>query len=207
MRKPSRFLPALVAGVASAIIAASPAFATLITYTEQATATGSLNGIAFTNAVVLLTMNGDTTNVVETEPALFKNAGTVTVSVGGGAPVTFTGSLGVFSQQDQGGAVGFQNNTIQGDILDNVSPSFVTYDLTTSIGPISGTATFNPGFPFPTTGGDFILDSVAGPTSTFIATTSTAAPEPASLALLGVALAGLGIIIHRRKGADEWRGA
>ena len=52
MRKPTGFLSALVMGVGSTIIAASPSFAIPITYTEQATATGTFNGVAFTNASV-----------------------------------------------------------------------------------------------------------------------------------------------------------
>jgi hypothetical protein len=47
---------------------------------------------------------------------------------------------------------------------------FSTYDLRTSIGPLSGTPVFNPGGPFRTTGGNFILNSVKDNTSTFTAT-------------------------------------
>jgi hypothetical protein len=70
----------LLLGVASAIGAASPSFATPITYTEQATATGSLGGVAFTDASVLLTMHTDTTTIVETNPGLFSTSGFPTMS-------------------------------------------------------------------------------------------------------------------------------
>jgi hypothetical protein len=49
MRKPVGFLPALALGVASAVGAAFRSLAIPITYTEQATATGSLGGVIFTN--------------------------------------------------------------------------------------------------------------------------------------------------------------
>jgi hypothetical protein len=60
-RKPIGLLPGLVIGAASAILAASPSFAAPITYTEEATASGSLGGVAFTNADVVV--NSDTTRV------------------------------------------------------------------------------------------------------------------------------------------------
>jgi len=91
MRKPIRFLPVLGLVVASTTLVGPPAFAVPITYTETDTATGSLNGVAFTDANIVLTMNNNTTNVTG-GPTLFDNVGTVTVQVGAGAPVTFTDS-------------------------------------------------------------------------------------------------------------------
>jgi PEP-CTERM motif len=212
MWKPAKSLTALFLGAAGAISAATPSLAVPITYTEQATATGSLGGVNFTDASVLLTMNNDTTNVTGGS-TLFENLGIATVSVNGGIPVTFTDPLiEVFSAQAPSppgfpATVGFADVTRMLDILDAASVSFATYDLKTSIGPISGSpapTSFNEAFS--TTGGDFILTSVSGGTSTFTATaTSTAAPEPASIVLLGIALVGLGVI-HRRKYPDKWRG-
>jgi hypothetical protein len=88
MRKPTGFLPTLVLGLASAIISIGPARAAPVTYTEQATATGSLDGVAFTNGSILFTMTNDTTNVVVVFPGIFSNTGTTTVSVAGGSPET-----------------------------------------------------------------------------------------------------------------------
>jgi len=200
MRKPIRFLPVLGLVVASTTLVGPPAFAVPITYTETDTATGSLNGVAFTDANIVLTMNNNTTNVTG-GPTLFDNVGTVTVQVGAGAPVTFTDSMEVFSNQAVP-AVGFEDATIPADVLDTASASFATYALTTSIGPITGTAEFNPGESFPTTGGDFILTSVGDPT--FTATTSVVpAPLigrglPVTLVLGGV-LFGVKLLERSRK--------
>jgi hypothetical protein len=177
MRKPTTFLPTLTLGVAGALSVAAPSLADPITYTEHATATGSLGGVAFTDATVLLTMTNDTTNVIG-GPTFFEIFGTVTVSVNGGAPVTLTDSMGVFSDVTLSPAtVGFEDLALLVDILDTASALLGTYDLTTSIGPISDTAFLSATVPFPTTGGDLILTDVAGPTSTFTATT-VAVPAP-----------------------------
>src|SRR5689334_14049019 len=99
MRKTATFLPALALGVAGAISVATPSLAVPITYIEQATASGSLGGIMFTNASVTLRMLNDTTHVIGAPP-LFENFGTATVSLNGGPAVTFTDPLiEVFSAQ------------------------------------------------------------------------------------------------------------
>ena len=65
MRKRSTFLPALALGVAGAISVATPSLADPITYTEQATASGSLNGVCVDHTTRrVLTLSNDTTNVI-----------------------------------------------------------------------------------------------------------------------------------------------
>ena len=82
-------LATVVVVAAGAILAASPALAIPITYTMTDTATGSLNGVGFTDESILLKMINDTTNITD-GPGFFANNGTATVSVNGSAPVTFT---------------------------------------------------------------------------------------------------------------------
>ena len=181
MRKPTTLLQALALGLAGAMLTTATSLAVPITYTLQATATGSLGGVAFTDADVLLTMNNDASNVIG-GPTLFEILGTVTVSVNGAAPLTFTDSMEVFSAPNLSTAtVGFTDLTIGLDVLDDSSVSFQNYDLRTPIGPIFG----NPAFSslsqsFPTTGGALILTSVPDNTSTFTATT-VAVPAPGGL--------------------------
>ena len=196
MRKPAILFAALGVGVTGAILGANSAFAVPITYTEQAAATGSLDGNPFTDATVVLTMINDTANVFG-GPTLFENIGTVTVSVGGGPSETFTNETEVFSSQSSPASAGFSDLTQTFDMLDTVSDLFATYDLRTSIGPISGAPLISPGVSFPTDSGAFILTTVTG-NATFTATL-TAAPEPTSLALLGAAFAGFGVIRRRKK--------
>ena len=62
-----------------------------ITYTEQATASGSLGSTSFTNALVTLTFAGDTANVTQIGQGEFANStGTATVTVAGIGTATFT---------------------------------------------------------------------------------------------------------------------
>jgi hypothetical protein len=76
------------------------AFADPITYSEQVIASGSLNGVAFTNASVLLTMYNDTLNVSAVNPASSViNLGTVTVNVAGVGTDTFSNTGFVFDYQ------------------------------------------------------------------------------------------------------------
>jgi hypothetical protein len=172
MCKSIGFLSALGLVVASTIVAGSPAFAIPITYTEQATATGTLGGVPF-DGTVLLTMNNDTTNVAG--GPVFVNIGTVTLDVAGFAPATFTDTTQVVSNQTAPDG-GFGDNTEDLAILFSNSSSFSTYDLKSAFGPVLGGAVFNPGASFPTTDGLFVLNTVPNAV-TFTATTA-AVPAP-----------------------------
>jgi hypothetical protein len=78
---------AAVATTTLALGFAAPATASLIEYTETATGSGTLNGIAFTNDLITITAFGDTTGVITVMPApggFFVNPGVVaTVTVSG----------------------------------------------------------------------------------------------------------------------------
>ena len=160
MYETNRIITAVVLSIASIFIAASPSFGALITYTEHAIASGSLNGIPFMDETVVLSMDSSTTNVTTDGPGLFFNEGTVTLSIGGGSAVTFTNATHVFSDQGPPAAVGFEDVSSSDVILDTASASFATYDLTSTIGPVVGSGVINPGFSFPTSGGAFVLTSV-----------------------------------------------
>ncbi len=144
----------LVLGVASIFSVVSPLVAAPVTYTEEATASGSLGGVAFTNADVVLSMTNDTDNVIR-NGAIFSNVGIATVTVASNAPITFAHSIEVFSDTTSPIAIaGFRDGGII--ILDNagIAPG---YDLRTSTGPTSGTFSLGHSGPFATTIGDFIL--------------------------------------------------
>jgi hypothetical protein len=175
-----------------------------ITYTEQVTASGSLNGTSFTNAQVTLTFTGDTVNVTSLGGGLFVNqTGTTTVAIDGIGMDTLKSPAGAFVSQSLSEA-GFLGGSAT--ISATTNSVFATYDLTTSI-TASGSPVGSTGFGFPTSLGTLTLTGFGG-TSTFTATRGapTATPEPASLTLLAVGMlcmAGYGYRLHRRR----WRAA
>jgi hypothetical protein len=175
MSMPTGFLSALVLDVATAILATtSPSLAVPITYTEQATASGSLDGVAFNNANVVIRMTSDTTTVhysstlpdgtpaPDSSPG---NFGPATVSVAGGPPIALSNEA--FVTFFAGNLVGFQFVLM----TDLRGLPFLTYDLKTSI-VLSGPSFVCGGCIGPletTTGGTFSLNSGTG-NSTFTAT-------------------------------------
>lgn len=165
------------------------AFAGSITYTEQAVASGTIGDTPFTDALVTLTAVGDTSNVTG-GGGFFTNdigANVVTVNIQGVGTFTFTDDVYIFDNQGAG-AAGFASNTAGGSILDTFDPAFTTYDLTTSIGPITNSSFIRPDLFYGTTGGSLNLQTAGN--STFTAVTGTGVPEPATLSLLGIGLIG-----------------
>jgi hypothetical protein len=196
----------LLAGLV-VLLGAAPTFAAPITYVVTTMGNGSLNGTAFTNALVTISLFGDTTGVVG-GPSVFENSGTATVSVAGVGSDTFAVATEAFVNQGFDPAFGVTGirTTANVPILLSFDAAFKTYNLTTAIGPIGPVPVFTaPGFPaFATLSGSFSLLVAAPFSSTFTATLEPRpVPEPAVLALLAA-----GVTLHhatrrRRKSAPQ----
>ena len=195
-----------ILGAVAAFAFAASAMASPITYTEQGTGSGTLDGTPFTNQLVTITMTADTSNITQPFPAFpgfFENiVGTTTVSVSTVGTDTLTNAFAAvdqtFTNPTAAAGIGVSPLTPIA-IMDTFNSAFATYALGV-IGPTSGSSFIVPGVPFATGSGAFVLNSMGD--TTFTATPGVSAvPLPAALPLFATGLVGLGLLGRRRKKA------
>lgn len=177
-------------------------YASPITYTETGTASGTLGGVAFTNATVTLTAFSDTSNIIfiDGSKPIYENLSQTTLSISGLGTATFTGTqIGAFSQDAHYigagvGIVGFGDGLTGKIILANYTSIPPFYDLasSTSITGVGGNnvATFG------TTNGDLIINSVSGN-----ATFAASIPEPSTAFMGTIGIFVLSAAFLRRRSA------
>ena len=177
------------------LLGAGWANAATITYTESATASGSLGGTAFSGSLITLTFIGNSSNVAGSSGFFTNEVGTIAINIASlGATANLTDVAQIFVNQTfSPPAAGFADATVGFSILDTFDNAFGTYGLTTAIGPITDTNFINSGLGFATNHGTFVINSAGN--STFTASLGSAStPEPATIALLGIALLGVGML-------------
>ena len=117
----------------------APAHAVPITYTETATATGFLDGTPFANALVTITVTGDTAAAPSGVNFQFYPLPGATVTVAGfGSDSLLHSELFVNQVSTPTATVGFADSTGPLSILDTFNTAFSTYTLNTAIGPTLG---------------------------------------------------------------------
>jgi hypothetical protein len=181
------------------ILIASTANANVLTYTESAIVSGTLNGNPFADAQIVVSASADTSGSTAYQHFGFYIAlPSLSFNIQGVGSGTITEPMDVFSN---GFGAGFANQTGMGDLepneslLDTINAIFATYDLTIPLGPITSSSFIRPDIVFTTSAGD--LNLTGSDNSTFLAAQNQAVPEPASLALFGSALTGW--ILSRRR--------
>jgi hypothetical protein len=195
--------------IATLCFTAAPVHADPITYTLSSDVSGTLGGVSFTDVLVTITLVGDTANVVP-GPSPFTdvvtNTGTATVDVSGIGTATFTDAVGIVDTLTDPTSLGVPGVLLMLDLTTDTGLmletglTFLTYGLTSPIGPISGVGGVASGSAmtpvFATTGGDltWTVGQSLG-TATFTATTAT--PEPSGVVvILGI---GIGLVFVRHR--------
>jgi|SRR5665213_1078573 len=171
-------------------------FAGTVVFTETGVGSGSIGAITFNDAAFTLTEIGDTSSRTLFDidgtfyPGVYYIPGTsASISISGLGTFSILSPMLTFGNQPNeaagmgafgpGGPGTIGGQSYLGDILDLPSAAFGSWDMLTSIGPISGTGeSFTP--TFLTTGGSAVLNSVTGDTEF----TATVVPEPTSNILL-----------------------
>lgn len=129
----------IVAAAVACIVVSGVALAAPITYTFQATGSGTIGTTPFSSASFTITVTADTTGITVISPGLMYNPGlTSTIEIAGVGTATFTDPKQVLVAQSAPG-VGFEKSGGY-NLLDIDNSSLATYDLSTSFGPATDPA-------------------------------------------------------------------
>ena len=170
----------------------------VITFTFSGTGSGTIGGTTFTSEMFDITIMGDTNNV-QAVPGfpnsirILSNSASIDIA---GSTSSITPQLSVF--RNTGGFVGLALPPSTDLIRGPSGTVFGTWDMTTSIGPITSTATFANwnSVNIATSDGQLIFNDVDELQTTFAA---TVVPEPSAALFLGLAFCIFGWVRYLRR--------
>ena len=178
-------------------VVAAPAVSVPITFVHEGRGSGTLNGVPFAASDFVITSVTDTLNRQSFSGGFFIDHLTSSIAINGVATVSVVTPTRTFNSQ-AGNLVGYSRASINGlDLFNGPSaPDFAAWDMTTSIGPISGTGGLLQWSSTPqivTSSGILIFDSASSP-----AVFTAIIPEPSALALSALAIAPAALRRRRR---------
>ena len=108
-----------------------------ITYTFDATGSGTLGGVAFTNAAFTITVTADTMAIVNCGGGVFSvDSATADIAISGFATASILTPTRLFDNNSVSVLGLSQASCLGGDYLDISNSAFGTYNLATALGPI-----------------------------------------------------------------------
>jgi hypothetical protein len=169
-------------------------------YTGSGDYSAQLDGVPFSDADFTITATGDTDDRQSFANGFFIEHLTSSISIAGVGTFDFITATRTFVNNTGGGG-GFSRSSGP-DLYTGQDPVFFAWDMLSSIGPVGGASW---GFlqwalsPVITTGGELVFSDGLIDNATFQAIVGTQVPEPASIALVALAL--LVLVAVRTRGA------
>ena len=169
-----------------------------MTYTETATASGSLGNVAFTNATMTFTQTADSGSVyagqgLDYVSQVTDNTATVTISSVGTARLT-TDTDTFVNRGSAYAGIAYHGASYDLVLLSVSNFSFLNYDLKSPIGPVGG-STFYGEQQVATDRGLLTFQPTQ---SNLIFTAAAAVPEPSCVLMLAIGLGSIAAYCHRR---------
>jgi hypothetical protein len=194
--------------LAGILLAAPSAKADPISYTEQAVLSGVLDGTVFTDATVTITASGDTADITNPSPGIYKNEPlTGTVTVAGVGTDIFSSFLEVVLEGNNVVGIALTSGAII--LTTSEAGAYTGYRLDTSYGPVNGGGLFNADLSYAMDLGSFLLDETtredrlgSAPSAFWADGPARRVPEPTTLALFGAGLSGF-VALRRRRRTDK----
>jgi hypothetical protein len=182
-----------IGAVILGLVQVSAATASPVTYTFDGTGAVTLNSVSLGDTFSIV-FTGDTSPIDSSGNPLFRYDSIVGTFTDGSVTESMTATLVANADPTQGGRINFFNSTFDNG-LGLIASALIGYDLSTSIGPISGT--LNPTLgsgSFATADGSLQFTGLNS-----LSFTAAVTPIPAALPLFASGLGALALLGWRRK--------